>query len=420
MASSNNKDLYKFNKYIKRYNKNSYNDIYEDKLKYYGLNLHKGGMSKYELYKTCKLYGSNIDLSPIIFGGMTSDDTKIEGLDIQTLEQKTLQSDDEDNYSINIFWVRDNNDSIPSKQIEEKITNAFNNWNKTNPGKVNLWVDDVKLYNDIRIDRKYIKNFKDIKIDGNSPKNISYNTMLTSFLDDKIEINGSSIHKYPVFLRVDYIKNLIAHEELKQKKYVVLTDLDIGIYNQNSNASCFDLQSESKIEEKENIAFNKDFLFDEDTMQQLNKYGFIMACSAPLNKYENSFMIFKNTVIIKSLLEKYMIKYVLDIITATEFNESLTKNLNSQKNNKSKKLIPNSYNIQHIYRAYKKFFNLLYAQINNIMIYSNNEHSIDYLDAIDKDVKFNNENDANWMTRSLSYPMPMKKILLPKSQFSTM
>jgi hypothetical protein len=180
---------------------------------------------------------------------------------------------------------------------------------------VNLWVDNKTLYNDWGIPNKKILDIRDIDLKLSGDSKIKYN------LIRDLPNNGTD-HKYPLYYRIDFIKNVIAYHELQNVTYAVVLDLDINNLPDDdisTRLQCWNdktkILKKIYIERKSKL-YTKEFLFDETTLATLNTFGFIMACShedLSGEIYENSFMIFKNTENIKELVKLWLIEFSLSL-----------------------------------------------------------------------------------------------------------
>lgn len=260
-------------------------------------------------------------------------------------EEKDIPIPNDDGYCINLFYFNKNPQSmIPVGKIIER----YNKWKQHNKN-VFFWYDSKYINtSDLQKLQDQGINIQDIRekiIDTMSNEHKRKDGILR-LLDDASPGTMFSPGKIKahIFLRVDFLKNVIALHQLNAYAYVILTDLDIL---DEIDPTPVSLISDNKNNLKE---FKKDQIFDKNTLTLLDRFGVVFAeWSNGIWVYENSFMIFKNQDIIRNELQKTMIDKFL-------FLRDYYRGKGEFK--KEKALIPRNldFNYQIIYDMYKIFF----------------------------------------------------------------
>lgn len=246
-----------------------------------------------------------------------------------------------DNYSINLLWI--SKSRTMDNQIEH-IKSRCRKWAQYNKGKVFLWVNRPEefasdhVFNMTVNVRSFMDTQKtdDIVVDTQIENMIRTNTVEDTYDDARIPENRKRLARIPFFLLIDFLKNVIAHIQLKTYTYVVVTDLDVnelpskylsGEYKPYECEINTQLIKFAQNEENRNTFYQSKFIFDEHTRDMLDTYGVIFACKNELGllirgiqypntqSYENSYMIFKNTSHITKLIYDMCILYCFDIET---------------------------------------------------------------------------------------------------------
>lgn len=258
--------------------------------------------------------------------------TKQSYLDLQTLDSKDNKNkinlqcvpydaptdldipQQEFDYCINLFWISKNIQQQISQTDIEHVKARCNKWVLYNPGKVYFWTDRP---GDFSSDAKFtglvkVSDYREIKIGDVESIEQKNNNRFLEMPDCKVDTPTSNAHPdmldkcAQIYLRVDYVKNLIAHYHMlsNQYKYIIITDLDISDNSEVGNIN----RPSCKHIENSLVEFKKDYIFDNTTMKHLNFFGIVFSCgTAFAGGFENSFIIFENNEDNKLILLYLMI-----------------------------------------------------------------------------------------------------------------
>ena len=209
-------------------------------------------------------------------------------------------------YCINLFWLSDDCKKRPNSDEIEKIKSVCLKWRRDNSA-VFLWTNCIDSFTDIpTITIKSImdENYVDTTHILDDKKDVS---IVTDIAIKNILINKG----INIFLRIDFLKNLIAHVQLKHYDYVVITDLDINTLPEDGKLlQCDNNELKEEAKSSTDRFYTYDFIFDIDTKTKLDLLGVVFACRiTPPFYYENSFIIFKNMLEVMHLIDLLLVKF---------------------------------------------------------------------------------------------------------------
>ena len=218
---------------------------------------------------------------------------------LPTQSESTTVLPSQDEYCINLLWLSDDYDIRPTAEDVKLITSQCIKWREYNEN-VYLWTNCISKFAHLITDSKiFVENINKLTRYG---FDIKTNTDIREILYDK---------KIQIFLRIDFLKNLILHNQTvhNEFKYVLFTDMDINIYLSDNKTECSNtgLDDESKLDNKR--FFTRDFIFNDDkTKQKLDFYGMVVAYRTAPPYFENSYIIFKNIPANEYLIELIFVK----------------------------------------------------------------------------------------------------------------